>query len=172
MSEENQFPLNTDSYQMQKSVAVVLYTSGHTVDNLITHPEKQSLTIEADIDGNKCYKAWAFFAEVIPESLKVDKGSRKIEIVLQKVAPSNWPRVESQDANVKPLYEKWREVQLPDEEEDKNEGLDHFLQKIYKDATPEARRAMMKSFTESGGTVLSTNWEDVGSRKVEPQPPK
>jgi len=29
----------------------------------------------------------------------------------------------------------------------------------------------MKSFQESGGTVLSTNWEDVGKRNVEGTPP-
>ncbi|OHT14464.1 SGS domain containing protein [Tritrichomonas foetus] len=169
---EPEFPCNTDSYQTQKSVAVVVYIRGHTVENLITHPEAQSLTIEVDIDGKHCMKAWAFYGEVNPSTLKVDRSGATIEIIIQKVTAVNWPRALSSNTNVKPLYEKWRQVQLPDEEEDKNEGLDHFLQKIYKDATPEARRAMMKSFTESGGTVLSTNWEDVGSRKVEPQPPK
>ena len=172
MSEENVFPLNTDSYQTQKSVAVVIYTRGHTVDNLVTHPEEKSLTIELEVDGKKCMKAWAFFGEVKPDTLKVDQGSIKIEITLTKVSAQNWPRAEAKDADVKPLYQKGHQVALPEEEEEKNEGLDHFLQKIYKDANPDARRAMMKSFTESGGTVLSTNWEDVGNRKVEPQPPK
>ena len=31
---------------------------------------------------------------------------------------------------------------------------------------------MVKSFTESGGTVLSTNWQDVGKREVKGSPPK
>lgn len=30
---------------------------------------------------------------------------------------------------------------------------------------------MMKSFQESNGTVLSTNWAEVGSKKVECTPP-
>ncbi len=30
---------------------------------------------------------------------------------------------------------------------------------------------MMKSFVESNGTVLSTNWTEVGSKKVEYTPP-
>jgi len=34
------------------------------------------------------------------------------------------------------------------------------------------RRAIEKSFYESGGTVLSTNWSEVGKGKVEGSPPK
>jgi suppressor of G2 allele of SKP1 len=31
----------------------------------------------------------------------------------------------------------------------------------------DTRRAMMKSFVESNGTVLSTNWKEVGEKPVE-----
>ena len=34
-----------------------------------------------------------------------------------------------------------------------------------------SRRAMNKSFQESGGTVLSTNWSEVGKSQVEVKPP-
>jgi suppressor of G2 allele of SKP1 len=34
------------------------------------------------------------------------------------------------------------------------------------------QRAMMKSYVESNGTVLSTNWNEVGSKKVECSPPE
>jgi suppressor of G2 allele of SKP1 len=67
----------------------------------------------------------------------------------------------------------WDEVAASVEEE-KHEGdkaLQALFQNIFKDGTEEQRRAMVKSFTESGGTVLSTNWEDVGKREVECTPP-
>ena len=38
---------------------------------------------------------------------------------------------------------------------------------IYGNSDEDTRRAMNKSFQESNGTVLSTNWKDIGSRKVE-----
>jgi suppressor of G2 allele of SKP1 len=60
-------------------------------------------------------------------------------------------------------------------EEDKPEGeeaLNKVFQDIFANGSEDQRRAMMKSFVESGGTVLSTNWEDVGNRKVEGSPPK
>jgi suppressor of G2 allele of SKP1 len=142
------------------------------VDEIVPHPESQSLTIDITIDGTKYLKCWAFYAPVDPASLKIDQGKVKTELILAKVAAVNWPRVEADEQAAVTLYERWSRVRLPAEEEDKGEGLDHFLQKIYKDASPEARRAMMKSMTESQGTVLSTNWDDIGSRHVDPQPPK
>ncbi|VEL29252.1 unnamed protein product [Protopolystoma xenopodis] len=42
---------------------------------------------------------------------------------------------------------------------------------IYSNATEETRKAMIKSFTESAGTVLSTNWKEVSKGKVEIKPP-
>ncbi|EWC47477.1 hypothetical protein DRE_00445 [Drechslerella stenobrocha 248] len=46
-----------------------------------------------------------------------------------------------------------------------------FFRKLYKDADPDTQRAMMKSYVESNGTALSTNWADVKKGKVETSPP-
>uniref|UniRef100_A0AC35TJ51 SGS domain-containing protein n=1 Tax=Rhabditophanes sp. KR3021 TaxID=114890 RepID=A0AC35TJ51_9BILA len=50
-------------------------------------------------------------------------------------------------------------------------GLNHFFQKLYGDSNEETKKAMMKSFSESNGTVLSTDWNDVKKKKIECQPP-
>ncbi|KAK0652550.1 SGS domain-containing protein [Cercophora newfieldiana] len=64
----------------------------------------------------------------------------------------------------------WEKLDDVDDDEDKQD-VNWFFKKLYKDATPEQQRAMMKSFVESNGTALSTDWNDVKGRKVETQPP-
>ncbi|KAJ4863703.1 SGS domain-containing protein [Trichoderma breve] len=59
-----------------------------------------------------------------------------------------------------------------DENSDDEKDVNLFFKKLYKGATPEQQRAMMKSFTESNGTSLSTNWDDVKGKKVETVPPE
>ncbi|XP_075241210.1 uncharacterized protein LOC142336337 [Convolutriloba macropyga] len=77
-----------------------------------------------------------------------------------KKQPADWNKLETD------LIKEEKE-----EKKEGDEGLNQLFQNIFKDGTPEQQKAMIKSFTESGGTVLSTNWDEVGGKKVEVQPP-
>lgn len=70
----------------------------------------------------------------------------------------NWDKVAAED--------------LDDKDEIEGDETSHFFKKLYGGATPEQQRAMMKSYQESGGTVLSTDWSNVGSKTVVPEPPE
>lgn len=57
-------------------------------------------------------------------------------------------------------------------EDNENDGDPNaFFQQLYAGASPDAQRAMLKSFQESNGTALSTDWESVSKETVKTMPP-
>ncbi|KAI4201339.1 MAG: hypothetical protein LQ346_002187 [Caloplaca aetnensis] len=90
-----------------------------------------------------------------------------------KSGPKDWDKV-AKELTKKSKNEKEGEKGGDDAAEDDFEGADPvngFFQSLYSRADPDTKRAMMKSYQESNGTALSTNWSEVGKGKVETQPP-
>jgi suppressor of G2 allele of SKP1 len=68
----------------------------------------------------------------------------------------------------------WDKIVKEFEEEEEKSGekdVNDLFKQIYSQGNEEMRRAMNKSFSESGGTVLSTNWDEVSKDKVTVKPP-
>lgn len=66
---------------------------------------------------------------------------------------------------------KDEEVDSDLEEYNSGDPVDAFFKKLYANADDDTRRAMVKSYYESKGTALSTNWSEVGKGPVEERPP-
>ena len=57
-------------------------------------------------------------------------------------------------------------------DDDDTQDPNFFFKQLYKGADDDTKRAMMKSYVESNGTALSTNWGEVQKGPVETSPPE
>ena len=64
-----------------------------------------------------------------------------------------------------------QQIKEVEKEEEKDWGPEGLFRSIFSNADEDTRRAMIKSYQESNGTVLSCDWKEVGHKKVECQPP-
>lgn len=120
------------------------------------------------------------FNAIIPEKSSHTATPYKVEIVLAKRDFGRWQtlekKVESGNAVTNPKKKKpedWDKLtkSIADDKAEGEAAVNELFKKIYEGASEEQRRAMNKSFSESGGTVLSTNWDEVKKDKVEVKPP-
>lgn len=91
--------------------------------------------------------------------------------------PKNWDKL-ADDLTKKPKSKDKKDGEEDgadegiDEFEDEGDPVNGFFKKLFAGADPDTKRAMMKSYQESNGTALSTNWSEVGKGKVETTPPE
>ncbi len=154
--------------------------------------EENSVTVILTLpDGDTWEKKFELLNSVDASKSSFKHISPKTEIILKKKVPGvEWSALETKEAEERSkkqmdpkLYpsskgnKDWTSLEKSAkkmEEEEKPEGdaaLNKLFQQIYSNADENTRKAMIKSFTESGGTVLSTNWEEVGKKKVDISPP-
>jgi len=86
------------------------------------------------------------------------------------------PTVDTSKAQNRPYASTrdWNEIERnlkreeeEDNKEDKDGAFGRFMQTMYKDADDETRRAMIKSYQTSGGTVLNCDWKEVVKKDYE-----
>ena len=124
----------------------------------------------------------------------------KVNLELKKEVDNfNWVNLENKDSNIDPINNQkdkigyyptsskvrkdWSQIDKEYDKEEKeeaskdsNDGMWKLFRDIYERGDEKTRRAMIKSFQTSSGTVLSTNWDDVKDKDYEgkdrPEAPK
>ena len=153
----------------------VIEINDDSVKFILKRPEKEDYTFETQL-----------FASVIPAESTWNINRFKFEARLKKLRQSDKWRsldhdgtivskivqvgVDARRMNVKKQahdreMKKFTDTELKDYKEDDSAAA--LFRTLYKDGDEDMRRAMMKSYTESNGKVLSTNWDEVKKKKVE-----
>lgn len=164
-------------YQTDKKivVSVLIKDAANKNPQVVIEPD----TLKVSVDDCQC-KQFNLFAKVVPEQSNFNITPYKIEVSLKKAESGQWDFLERKivvpRSDTAPGQKNWdrlaKEIDQQDNEEKKGDDqLNEMFKRIYGDASPEVRMAMNKSYSESGGTVLSTNWNEVKSAKVEVKPP-
>ncbi|KAG9066151.1 Protein SGT1 A [Linnemannia hyalina] len=168
---------------VKKDAAEIIFTD-QALSVSVKMPTGSDYSLELDPLSHK----------IIPSESKYEVLSTKIEIQLKKeVFAIKWGALEGDDVNAgsmaavsagaTPAYptsskkaKNWdalaKEAANEEDKADGDKALNQLFSQIYKDADDDTKRAMMKSFTESNGTCLSTNWDEVGKGTVETRPPE
>ncbi|CAO2591685.1 Protein SGT1 homolog [Lemmus lemmus] len=193
-SQRTQSKIKYDWYQTESQVIITLMIKNIQKNDVNVEFSEKELSALVKLPSGEDYNLkLRLLHPVVPEQSTFKVLSTKIEIKMKKPEAVRWEKLEGHGDeptpaglcfDVRNLYpssshytRNWDKLVGEIKEEEKNEklegdaALNKLFQQIYSDGSDEVKRAMNKSFMESGGTVLSTNWSDVGKRKVEINPP-
>merc|ERR1712136_630579 len=167
-----------DWYQTDTHVVINVLVKKASVDDVNIDYGDQSLAFSVKLPGTDLvYELNVKLAnKIVPEQCVFKVLGSKVEIKLKKAEGGRWATLESdgsEPTNVKQIETTNTFSQPPTypSSSKKTKDWDKLVQKIYSDASDETKRAMNKSFQESNGTVLSTNWGEIGNKHTDIQCP-
>ncbi|CAH2352994.1 protein Sgt1p [[Candida] railenensis] len=188
--------IRDDWYQSSNDVIITIFAKNIREDQLKIDFSSSSVSISFPSGDNSeyNYNLDPLYGKIDPKESKYKVYGTKLEISLRKEQPIKWSSLEQSEsaatltnptimsqansgsaASVYPTSSKkavnWSNFKVAeDEAEDSSEN--DFFAKLYKDNDEDTRRAMMKSYVESNGTVLTTNWSEAKDKKFETSPPE
>merc|ERR1711933_71553 len=170
-------------YQSDTNISFILYAKNMTEKDVSIQYSTQSVVVEVKLKNGTSYtRNIELFSSIQPDKCSHSMNKYKITVVLVKQGGGKWDALErilddgkehSMISGPWSSKKDWAKVdeyaakELEKEKPEGDEALQSMFSKIYKDADDDQRRAMMKSFQTSGGTVLSTNWNDVKDKDYE-----
>lgn len=165
-----------DWYQTDGKVVLTILIKNVTQEKFVINFEMERVVVRVELPNSEMYTLNLNLSnDIIPAKCTYKLLSSKVEIHMYKHHSGWWESLEKKENSKKTegSCKNWDAVtkQLTDDKEAES-SVETLFSKIYSDGTDDQKRAMIKSFYESGGTVLSTNWNEVGKSTVEVKPPE
>lgn len=174
-------------YQSPALVTVDVYAKGVDAEASVVEISETKLVVKLVRPGADGFvMERELLGRVVVSESSWNATKFKVEIVLKKENASEWRTLGKEGADLSAAErarvvgeervakmghgteKDWDGIAAKELKGEKdNDGPMALFQTIYKDSDDDTKRAMMKSYQESNGKVLSTDWKDVGSRKVE-----
>ncbi|KAG7195769.1 uncharacterized protein KQ657_002154 [Scheffersomyces spartinae] len=191
--------IRDDWYQTSDSVVVTIFAKNIKKEDIEIDFGLSSVHVSfPTANGSEYnYNMDPLFASIDPEKSDYTVYSTKIEITLVKQSRGKWNSLEGAKNNNQVLITPtepavtqtqaasslaypssskkkidWANFNVDDEEEEAAGGDNAFFQRLYDSVDDDTRRAMMKSYVESNGTVLTTNWDEAKAKTFETSPPE
>ncbi|GHJ90351.1 hypothetical protein NliqN6_6753 [Naganishia liquefaciens] len=182
-----------DFYQSDAALVISIYKKGVPADQVrvVAHAEE----VEVFVHDESILRLEPLAGTIVGEDVTHKVYGTKIELIVPKVTGGHWPSLirskgaspaqsavhrpvqqtpkEPTTAAPAPKRKNWDSLakEIDTDEQEPESNPDAFFKSLYGDLDEDSRRAMLKSYQESNGTVLSTNWGEVGSKFQAPQPP-
>jgi len=185
--------IRSEHYETDERVVVSIFDRGADSSAVSVKFEPRRVLYE---HADKTLDLNPLMGQIVPDKSSFTVGKVKIELKLVKAAPTRWgglvgsapdplanSAAQTRTSTLPMARKNWDSVSQSILDSDKptssqddpnvngDNTLNEFFQKIYSDADEDTRKAMMKSFQESGGTALSTNWDEVKKAPVPIRPP-
>ncbi|PSS37652.1 hypothetical protein PHLCEN_2v476 [Hermanssonia centrifuga] len=179
-------------YETDEKVTISIFDKGADPEQVSVKFNPRSVVYQ---NGDKSLLLEPLKGQIDAEKSDYSVGKVKVEVRLVKMTFGRWGAIigespdlasapSAQASRPKKTQKNWDGITTTilgsekpvTSEQDPNVGGDstvnEFFQKIFADADEDTKRAMMKSYMESGGTTLSTNWDEVGKSPVDVKPPE
>lgn len=181
-------------YQTQSHVIITILLKNQKPEDIDTRFTDTAIWLGAKLpNGNKYELSLLLAHPIFGDQTTYKCYSTKVEIKAKKQEGIRWSSLEYDESasdcpapamfsvpeaamieHVPPINAKDWDSIVRETDNDREEGdsaMNALFQKIYAEGSDDVKRAMNKSFLESGGTVLSTNWEEIAGKTTPIKPP-
>lgn len=183
--------IRDDWYQTNDSVVITIFAKN------IKEPELQvkfstsgvSITFPTGAGSEYNYNIDRLFDDINTLESSYRVFGTKLEVTLRKATSQKWPTLEASNQAATPIAShsseaplsyptsskkavNWANFKLEDDDDGEGKNESEFFSQLYANTDDDSKRAMMKSYVESNGTVLTTNWDEAKAKKFETSPPE